>query len=343
LAEIGNFIFLNQPKGAMIFGHYAFSKVEGMFQRSAAKGVVLSFGSLVLLGIMPVISNSRPVAIDALTFAFALSLWQTIFAAPVFALERRSGQKGIFGASMPPREARRVAVVGLITGMMFGLSTYLYVLGTEKAGAANAAIALQAYPLFAILVETIFLGRRKNLLELGLTSALCIALYYIATAGTFRMAGISYWFLLSLGVPFLWSIAHVLIKEELGRTPITPAQVTFFRVAISTVFLALILIPANTVPGMGNIVGALFQPISILMGLVYYLELMIWFYAVRHIDVSLASSITTPWPALTMAVAFVVLGDRIEVYQIAAFVVVVICVYGLSWAGIAKQKMVIQD
>ncbi|TNM65460.1 DMT family transporter [Aliirhizobium smilacinae] len=310
-----------------------------MFQRSAAKGVILSFGSLALLGVMPVISNSRPAEIDALTFAFALSVWQTVFAAPVVALETRRGQKGIFGAIMSPREGRRVVIIGLLTGMMFGLSTYLYVLGTEMAGAANAAIALQAYPLFAILLETVFLGRRKNVLELGLTLGLCIALYYIGTGGTFRMAGISVWFLLSLGVPFLWSIAHVLIKEELARTPITPAQVTFFRVLISTIFLAMILVPATTTYGLEDVTTALLQPISILMGLVYYLELMIWFYAVRHIDVSLASSITTPWPALTMIVAAAVLGDRIEAYQIGAFVVVVICVYALSWAGLKKQKV----
>lgn len=310
-----------------------------MFQRSIAKGVILSFGSLALLGVMPVISNSRPAGVDALTFAFALSFWQTFFAAPVMALERRGGQQGIFGATMPPREIWRVMTIGLLTGMMFGLSTYLYVLGTEKAGAANAAIALQAYPLFAILLETLFLGRRKNALEIGLTLVLCSALYYIATGGTFRMAGMSFWFVLSLGVPFLWSIAHILIKEELGRTPITPAQVTFFRVAISTIFLTLVLIPAKALSGAGDLATALFQPISILMGLVYYLELMVWFYAVRHIDVSLASSITTPWPAVTMIVAAAVLGDRIEAYQIGAFVVVVACVYGLSWAGLRKQRL----
>lgn len=45
------------------------------------------------------------------------------------------------------------------------------------------------------------------------------------------------WFLVALGVPFLWSIAHVIIKEELGQTPVTPVQVTFFRVVISTIFL----------------------------------------------------------------------------------------------------------
>ncbi len=58
----------------------------------------------------------------------------------------------------------------------------------------------------------------------------------------------------------------------------------------------------------------------------------------RHIDVSLASSIATPWPALTMVLAVVFLGDRIALHQIAAFGVVVFSIYGLIAAGIARHR-----
>ena len=55
--------------------------------------------------------------------------------------------------------------------------------------------------------------------------------------------------------------------------------------------------------------------------------------AARHIDISLASSITTPWPALTMVLAVIFLGDRVEPYQIGAFIVVGLCIYGLTFLG----------
>ncbi|WP_170347583.1 DMT family transporter [Ruegeria atlantica] len=306
---------------------------------SIGKGIVLSIISLTLLGFMPVISNLRPADVGALSFAFALSIWQVIFSAPVFWIELRRGTKGIFGVELSSRERWRMILVALFTGALFGLSTFLYVLGVEKAGAANAAIGIQAYPLFAILWESLFLKRRKNRLELVLTAMLIGSLYYLGTGGTFRMSGISPWFLVSLGVPLLWSIAHVIIKEELSNTPITPAQVTFFRVAISTLFLALVLIVA--VPsGIGSGISAIFQAMSALMGLVYFLELIVWFYAVRHIDVSLASSITTPWPALTMVLAVPLLGDAIEPYQILALIVVVACIYGLTLASLRKGRKI---
>jgi drug/metabolite transporter (DMT)-like permease len=223
------------------------------------------------------------------------------------------------------------------TGLTPGPSTYLYVLGVEKAGATSAAIAIQAYPLFAILWESLFLKRRKTPFELALTGVLIGSLYYLGTGGTFLMAGLSLWFLASLGVPFLWSIAHVIIKEELSNAPITPIQVTFCRVAISTLFLLLIL--AIAVPsGIAVGIAAVFQTMSAIMGLVYFLELVVWFYAVRHIDVSLASSITTPWPALTMVLAIPFLGDGVETYQIIALCVVVACIYGLTIAGLRKAR-----
>lgn len=306
---------------------------------SVGKGIALSLVCLILLGIMPIISNLRPPDVGALGFAFALSVWQVVFAAPVFGVELRRGTRGIFGLQLSRLERRRMILVALFTGTLFGLSTYLYVLGVGKAGAANAAIAIQAYPLFAILWESLFLKRRKTVLELALTAALIGSLYYLGTGGTLLMSGLSPWFVVSLGVPLLWSIAHVIIKEELSNTPITPVQVTFFRVAISTLFLLIVL--AVAVPsGVAVGIGAVFQVMSAIMGLVYFLELIVWFYAVRHIDVSLASSITTPWPALTMLLAVPLLGDTIETYQIVALLLVVICIYGLTIAGLRKARSV---
>ncbi|MEO3427676.1 DMT family transporter [Pelagibius sp. CAU 1746] len=305
---------------------------------SAGKGIALSLVSLILLGIMPIISNLRAADVGALSFAFALSVWQVVFAAPLFVWEMRSGTRGIFGLHLSRRERGRMILVALFTGTLFGLSTYLYVLGVEKAGAANAAVAIQAYPLFAILWESLFLKRRKTAVELALTTVLIGSLYYLGTGGTFMMSGLSPWFLVSLGVPLLWSIAHVIIKEELSNTPVTPAQVTFFRVAVSALFLLVILavvVPAGIPLG----VGAIFQTMSAIMGLVYFLELIVWFYAVRHIDVSLASSITTPWPALTMVLAVPFLGDDIAPYQVVALVIVVACIYGLTLASLRNGRV----
>ena len=297
-------------------------------------GIGLALVCLCILGVMPIIANSRPGEFSALGFAFHLSVWQFVFAIPLFVRELRSESPGIFGVALSRRERWRATVVAVVTGAMFGLSTYLYVFGVEKAGAISAAIAIQAYPLFVILWESLFLKRHKTPVELALTACLIGALYMLGTGGTFRIDGFSPWFFVVLGVPFLWSIAHVIIKEELGRTAITPAQVTFFRVAISTIFLGAIVVVAEPTAIIDGVSSLDFLIPAMVMGLIYYLELILWFYAVRHIDVSLASSIATPWPVVTMLLAVVFLGDTVAGYQIAAFVIVVASIYGLTIAGI---------
>ncbi|WP_299862607.1 DMT family transporter [uncultured Hoeflea sp.] len=309
-----------------------------MIKPNAASGITLALVCLSILAVMPVISNSRPEGFGALSFAFHLSLWQSMFAVPLLFWEWRRGERGVFAAGLDRRGVVRSLAVALATGAMFGLSTYLYVLGVEKAGAVSAAVAIQSYPLFAILWETLFLKRRKTPVELGLTAVLIGALYYLGTGGTLRVDGVSIWFLVSLGVPFLWSIAHVVIKEEFGRTPITPAQVTFFRVTISTLFLAVALAIVEPEGFSAGVMRSELLIFAVIMGLVYYTELIVWFYAVRHIDVSLASSITTPWPAFTMVLAAVVLGDQIALYQVLAFAVVALSIYGLTLAGLDKAR-----
>ena len=304
------------------------------FQANRKNGVLLAFTSLFLLGLLPVISNGRPAALDALNFAFYLSFWQLICALPLLLNEYRHKTQGILAGQLPIAIRNKTLIIILLTGLIFGLSTYLYVLSVEKAGTVSAIIAIQAYPLFAILWESLFLNRKKTKVELLFTFLLITGLYYLGTQGSWKIAGLSPWFLLALAVPFLWSIAHVIIKNTLDTTPITPIQVTFFRVLISAIFLFFISIAVN---GLDTVIQGMsmidFQLAAFSMGFVYYLELISWFYAVRHVDVSLASSITTPTPLVTMILAAVFLQETIQGFQLISLGVVIVSLYGILFSG----------
>lgn len=302
-------------------------------------GVALSFLCLILLGIMPVISNSRPEGSSALAFAFFLSLWQLLIALPVMLIEIRFLTKGIFSRAICRGLRQRSLIILLLTGAIFGLSTYVYILAVAEAGAVSAAIAIQAYPVFATLWEAIFLKRKKSPTELGFTFLLIGTLYYLGTGGEWTIHNLSPWFLLALAVPFLWSVAHVVIKETLGATPVTPAQITFIRVFVSSLLLGGTLVAIEDTASIGTaVLSSEFQESALWMGFVYYLELIIWFYAIRHIDVSVASSVTAPWPALTMLLAILFLGDPVHSYQIMALMMVALSLYGLLVAGARRQR-----
>ncbi|TKJ18090.1 MAG: hypothetical protein CEE43_18740 [Promethearchaeota archaeon Loki_b32] len=98
---------------------------------------------------------------------------------------------------------------------------------------------------------------------------------------------------------------------------------------------------SSLISGTNNVFEGLmnpeFQIFGFLMGIVYYLELVNWFYAVKHVDVSVASMITTPTPVITMAFVLFILKESIELYQIIAMIIVFLSLYGLLWSGREKH------
>jgi drug/metabolite transporter (DMT)-like permease len=297
---------------------------------SRGVGIALALACLVILGAMPILAVAKPAGFDGLTFTIWLTFWQLLSAMPLFAIE---------SARAPQRLAKilgrgRTLVITLITGAMFGLSTYMFVVAAEKAGPVSMIIALQAYPLFAMAWEMLFFGKRKSPAELAFTLLMIVALVYLTTRGTFSVADISWWSAFALGIPLIWSIAHILLRQVLTTTNITPNQVTVSRLIVSGAFLLLLLLAVGEPGALGR---AAFdydlQKAALVLGVAYYLELILWFYAMRHIDVSVASSVTVPAPAVTILIAVLLLGESVETYQILAMALIVIGMYGLLFVG----------
>lgn len=302
-------------------------------QKSSRTGVAFAFLCLLLLGVMPLLANARPADSDGLTFAIWLTFWQLVAASPLYVIER-VGKRHAARNSLPPTSRRRVGAIALLTGAMFGLSTYMYVVAAAKAGAVSMVIALQAYPLFAIFLEAMFQGKRRSLAEVAFTLLMIGALVYLTTAGTFHITGLSWWLAFALGIPLLWSIAHLLLKRILETMPVSPNQVTVSRLLLSGIFLILL----QAVLGDPAMLATAFfdmalQRAAVVMGVAYYLELVLWFHAMRHIDVSLASSVTVPAPAVTILISVAILGEPVAAYQVISMMVVVLAMYGLLLAG----------
>ncbi len=289
---------------------------------SPRTGVSLAFGCLLLLGALPILAVRRPGHFDSLTFAFWLTVWQLLCALPAYAVERARGKH----VSAPDRMVA-------LTSLLFGVATYMYVVAAEKAGPVNMSIALQAYPLFAAMLESAFLGRRKSVPALAFTALMIAGLFYLTTGGTFRLGGISGWSLFALGIPLLWSIAHILLRRLLAAGSVTPNQVTVTRLAVSGAFLLICHAAAGSHGALlEELTDVPLQTSALLMGGVYYLELILWFHAMKHIDVSVASSVTVPAPAVTMLVSALLLGEEVHRYQIFALAVITLGLYGLLYS-----------
>lgn len=299
-----------------------------------SKGIQLSLLCLLILGLLPIIATTRTNDGNALAFAFWLSLWQTVFAVPVFWVEKKRS---------PPTDAAaknsnafgRVQTWALVvlTGTLFGAATFAYVFAVDQTGPITFAVAVQAYPLFALLWESLFLRKRKSAPEIAFTLVIAAAMVYLGTQGTWDLSSISGGFWLALVVPLLWSIAHVIIKEMMNAAAITPSEVIVTRVLIATLLLGFAGLLMQGSEGLLTGLHWKFQLVAFLMGFAYYLELFSWFTAVKYIDVSKGASITAPAPAVTVLLALVLLGQELQHYQVTALVLVVVSVVGLIRCG----------
>lgn len=307
---------------------------------SHTKGIQFSLLCLLILGVLPIIAAVRTTEGDAMAFAFWLSFWQLVFAAPVYWLQRR--QSADTGAPhSATRKFSQLQTAGLVvlTGVLFGVATFVYVKAVDLAGPVTFAVAVQAYPLFALVWESLFLRRRKSVTELGFMLTIAASMVYLGTQGTWHLASVTSGFWLALVVPFLWSVAHVIIKEMMHADAITPSEVILTRVLIAALLLGVVCLSTQ---GWGAIqstgTSLKFQMLALLMGAAYYLELFSWFSAVKHIDVSKAASVTAPAPALTVLLSIMLLGQPLHSYQTIALVLVVGSVMGLIHHGHRQSR-----
>ena len=303
-------------------------------------GVLSAFVCLGILGALPVMAVSRPAAYDGLTFTVWLTIWQILSALPLYLRERAQGQRGLFEAAGEGRSRSWTITVAVSTGIMFGLATYMYVVAADKAGPVSMAIVVQAYPFMNMLAEAIFLKKRRTPAELGFTVLMVTALVYLTTNGTFMLTDISWWSVFALGIPALWTVAHLLLKTQvLNRTTMTLNQVTLSRLLVSGVFIGVLCLAIGDPRAvLAGLTDPALQSAALVMGVAYYIELIFWFQAIRHIDVSVASAIEVPSPAVTMLIAVAFAGAAITGTQMLAMIAIVIGMYGLLFAGRAARR-----
>lgn len=311
-----------------------------------AVGVSLALVCLAILGVMPVLAGLNPAGVDGLTFTIAVTGWQLAAAMPLLLVERvrRKAAPATAPASVPaaPRQGARAMAIALLTGCMFGLSTYMYVVAAQKIGAVNFVVLLQAYPLIALMLEALLMRSRKSAGEWAFTALIVAAIIYLMTQGTFRLSEMSWWSAYALVVPFLWALAHILLRPVLIAAQVSPNTVTVARLVISGAFLLALHAAFGTKGALSALTQWSVLKAAMPLGIAYYLDLLAWFYAVRHIDVSLGSAFTVPAPAITMLITVYFLGGAIEPWQVAAMVVAVIGLYGLLVSARARQARAIR-
>ncbi len=107
---------------------------------------------------------------------------------------------------------------------------------------------------------------------------------------------------LLLLTPFFWQIGHAMAKKT-DYSAITIA-------ALRNTFGGLLLIPVAIVTGIG------FTKFSLAEGVIMALIQSVWYGSIRRINLSKATAILTPAPALTVILSYTILGEIPAINQL---------------------------
>jgi drug/metabolite transporter (DMT)-like permease len=280
-------------------------------RRRRLLGIALALVSAASFGVMPVLAKvvyddgAEPIAVLAVRFALAGAVLL------VLARLRREAL---------PRGRPAAALVGLGAVGYVGMSL-CYFFALERISAGLTALLLYFYPALVVVLGAVLLRRRPR--------PAVLAIVGIATIGTVltigpvsggQMTGV----LLGLGSALLYATYILLSSRVHGVTPIASAATVLAAGAVVMGGLALLTGP--TFPSETTAWLAL-AGVALIGGV---LAVTTFFAALALIGPADTSVVSTVEPVVSIAVAGVVLGERLGPVQIAGGVVVLLAVTALA-------------
>lgn len=126
------------------------------------------------------------------------------------------------------------------------------------------------------------------------------------------------WLALSILSSVFFALSNVIDKQIVGRYLRDPKACVFLAVCFDTIYALLIAVAT----------GFVLQPsryflAALLSGIVYVVEVMIYFFSIKHENVSMVIAILMSSPLYTLLLAVLFLGERVTVAQAAGILLVV--------------------
>jgi len=303
---------------------------------NSSRGLIFALIVLIGNGIHPIINNLRPGEFSSTIFVLQMSIWEFLCAFIVLSIQKIKKKKNLKSVETKSVSGqicyskKHLFFRMIIIGLIFAIATYGYVEGLKLAGSISGSIALKISPIYAIVIGFLFLGEKINFKQILITFFMLFGVYYLGTNGTFLMDQFSIGFAILLIVPFLWTIAHALTKSLLENNILVPNQVIFIRtgiISLSFLIINLIVIGWNEL--LLSFINPSFLLFSFLMGFTYFFMHFSWYSSITSIDLSYASALVTPSPAITTLFVFLLKMEDFHYYQLIGMIWAFVGLYAL--------------
>jgi drug/metabolite transporter (DMT)-like permease len=201
----------------------------------------------------------------------------------VLAVAVGMGAIGYFGQSLCYFSALNYATVGLV------------------------GLLLYAYPTLVCLLSAIFLGEKLTAGKIALLVVSFAGLALMLGGGGGSTMGI----VLGLAAPLIYSIYILVGARELGDTD-SLAVATVISIAAAVMFVASALVTPMHLPADGSSWAA-----TVGLALFTVVAMLTFFLGLKRVGPSVASILSTLEPVVTVALAWMILGETLSPWQLA--------------------------
>lgn len=267
------------------------------------EGTLLAFLGMFLYGIEPVVIKANPT--NPLSFAAFSALIASLILWPIVLLTSRWKE-----VKENPQYIPRAFLVGVF-GTALAYIAYSY--GARLSTAINASLITRAEVLFSFVLAYVFLREKIAKGQIFWSLSILVGLFLVITQGKAIVPRKGD--LLLLLVPLFWQSGHVIAK----KLPYNPFLIAAFRNTFGGILLFLLALPS----------GLKFSKLAVAEGIILSFGQVIWYLAIKRINLSKATAIITPAPAVAIGVA-TLLGEEFTVYHLVGFVLITIGTFMVS-------------
>jgi len=213
------------------------------------------------------------------------------------------------------RRLPRLVIIGAVgTAAAFGL----FYAGTQRSTAIEAVICLQSEPAYSLLAAWLFLGHRPTRRRV---LAIAVLLFGIALAvgpnGFEGSTGV--WLLLA--TPICWQASHLVVLR--GLAGVTPPVLSAARYLYGGSVLVLFwLVTGGAADLPAGPVRTTLLPLLAIQGVILsYVGTLLWYQAIRRLDLARTTAIVVPSiPLLSLVASFLLVGEIPSAAQSAGLI-----------------------
>ena len=288
-------------------------------EKKEKEGIIFVIITIFIAGALPIVIKYGVSLIHPLFFATVSSLIAGIF---LFILATFKGNWRIL---FDKRYFFHLLLIGF-----FGitLSNICFFFGVTLTSGINSSILLVIEPLYAIFIGYILLNEKITLKQMFFTFIIMLGTLVVVSRAKFSL---NWGDLLVLLTPLCWQIAHFFSKRLMtSHKEITPMLIATARTLYGGIFLFILSNIEGTNKydklGITNILLIL-----LFQGIIgFALHYSIWYEAIKRLNLSKATTLVSVYPTFSIVLAWFILKEVPNFYQLTGFGIIILGIFGLS-------------